>query len=100
MKTWLTLLAIVALAAVIGAVVGLLTSDMLPEGAVAGAVIGLILGSWLAMRVHAHRSAMRNARQDPQEAARHDRLQEKHLQTKELVGRHPSREFDDLSALH
>ena len=100
MKTWMTLLAIVAVAAVIGAVVGLVTSDMLPEAAAAGAVIGLIVGSWLSMRVYTHRSAMRNARQDPQEAARQDRLKDQHEQTKELTRRRPSQEFDDLSALH
>ena len=89
---------IIALAAAIGAFAGLLTSDMSPDGAAAGAVIGLIIGSWLSLRVYSYRASMRKARQDPLEAARRDRLQEKHLKTK-LLGRHPSQEFDDLSAL-
>ena len=49
----------------IGAIAGLLTSDLRSDGAAAGAVIGLIIGSWLSMRVAMHRSAIRTELADP-----------------------------------
>lgn len=77
----------IPICAAIGAVAGLLTSDMRPDGAAAGAVIGAIIGSWLSIRVRAHRAAIGHARQNPQEAVNQENLKEKHYQTKRWAER-------------
>ncbi|MCY4465561.1 MAG: hypothetical protein OXE46_08495 [Chloroflexi bacterium] len=68
MRGWLTVLAFAGLVALIGAAVGLATSDLRADGGLAGALIGAIIGSWLGLRMQAHRAAISRARQDPQEA--------------------------------
>ncbi len=85
--------------AAIGAVGGLLTADLRPDGAVAGAVIGAIISSWLALRARAYRAAISRARQDPQEAARQDKLQAQHFQSKRWASRQSPTKIDDMTDL-
>ncbi len=89
MNGWLSALAFMSLAALVGAAVGYFTGDYRADSALAGAIIGASVGLLLALRMQVHRQAIRQARANPQEAARQQKLRAEKLETSRRLSTGP-----------